>query len=150
MWEETGEMYRGSGNWTEVGSNGLRGRRVANRKSRHQESKRLLAPSRDDISWNTQQMVESTCTNHIQRLGMAPCLRDRAMHPSQKKLTQNFSCLNEIQVQRVEQRLKERPARDCLTRGFIPYVATKPSHYCWCQEVLADRSLIWMSPERLC
>ena len=34
--------------------------------------------------------------------------------------------------------------------GTIPYTATKPGHYCGCQEVLADGSLIWLSLERLC
>jgi hypothetical protein len=55
----------------------------------------------------------------------------------------------EIWRQSVEQRLKKRPSRDCPTWGFIPYIATKPGCYCGCQEVLADRSLIWLSPERL-
>jgi hypothetical protein len=41
----------------------------------------------------------------------------------------------EIERQSVEQRLKERPLRDCLTD-------TKPRYYCGCQEVLAGRSLI--------
>jgi hypothetical protein len=41
-----------------------------------------------------------------------------------------------------EQRLKERPSRDCPTWGSIPYTVTKPRHYCGCQQVLADRSLI--------
>jgi hypothetical protein len=27
---------------------------------------------------------------------------------------------------------------------------TKPGYYCWCWEVFADRSLIWLSPESLC
>ena len=56
----------------------------------------------------------------------------------------------EIWRQSVEQRLKERPSRDCPTWGSIPYTATKPRHYCGCWEVLADMSLIWLSPERLC
>jgi hypothetical protein len=30
------------------------------------------------------------------------------------------------------------------------YTVTKPRHYCGCQEVYAERSLIWLSPERLC
>jgi hypothetical protein len=34
--------------------------------------------------------------------------------------------------------------------GSIPYTVTKPSHYCGCQEVLSERSLIELSPERLC
>ena len=33
--------------------------------------------------------------------------------------------------------------------GIDPTV-TKHRHYCGCQEVLDDRSLIWLSPERLC
>jgi hypothetical protein len=37
---------------------------------------------------------------------------------------------------------EERPSRDCLTWGSIPYADTKPRLYCGCQEELADRSLI--------
>jgi hypothetical protein len=43
-------------------------------------------------------------------------------------------------------RLKERLSSDCPTWGSIPFTATKPGLYCGCQEVLADRSLIWLSP----
>jgi hypothetical protein len=50
----------------------------------------------------------------------------------------------------MEQRLKERSSRDCPTWVSIPYTVTKPRYYCGCQEVLADRSLIWLPPERLC
>ena len=42
----------------------------------------------------------------------------------------------------VEQRLKERPSSDCPTWGSIPSIDTKPRHYCGCQAVLADWSLI--------
>jgi hypothetical protein len=64
-------------------------------------------------------------------------------HPlTSKILTQKCSCLKEIQGQRVEQRVKERPCRDCPIWGSIPHTNTKPRHYCQCQEVLADRSLI--------
>jgi hypothetical protein len=34
--------------------------------------------------------------------------------------------------------------------GIHPYTITKPGHYCGYQEVLVDRSLIWLSSERLC
>jgi hypothetical protein len=54
------------------------------------------------------------------------------------------------EIQSVEERLKERPSRDCFTWGSIPYAVIKPRHYCGCQQVLADRNLIWLSPERLC
>ena len=47
-------------------------------------------------------------------------------------------------------RLKENPSRDCPTWGSIPYTVTESRHYCVGQEVLADRSLIQLSPERLC
>jgi hypothetical protein len=56
----------------------------------------------------------------------------------------------EIWRQNVEQRLKERPSRDCPSWGSILYTVTKPRHYCRYQEVHADSSLIELSPERLC
>jgi hypothetical protein len=56
----------------------------------------------------------------------------------------------EIWRQRVEQRLKKRPSRDCPTWGSILYPATKPGCYCGCWEVLADGNLIWLSLKRLC
>jgi len=33
--------------------------------------------------------------------------------------------------------------------GIHPHMVTKPGHYCRCQEAHADRSLIYLSPERL-
>jgi hypothetical protein len=50
--------------------------------------------------------------------------------PISKILTQNCSCLKEIKGQRMEQRLKERPSRDCLTWESIPHADTKPRYYC--------------------
>jgi len=83
-----------------------------------------------------QQRGERTYRGHIQRLGMAPGwgIGSPTLH---KILTQNCSCLKEIQGQRVEQRLKERPSRDCPTWGSIPYSATKPRH------LLIPRSAWW-------
>jgi hypothetical protein len=49
-----------------------------------------------------------------------------------------------------EERLKERPSRDCSTWGFIPDTVSKLRHYCGCYEILADRSLMYLSPERPC
>jgi hypothetical protein len=45
-----------------------------------------------------------------------------------KLLTQNCFCLNEMQGQRGEQSLKERPSRDCLTWKSIPSADTKLRH----------------------
>jgi hypothetical protein len=50
--------------------------------------------------------------------------------------------VEEIWKSSVEQRLKERPSRDCPIWESIPYTDTNPRYYCGCQEVLADRSLI--------
>ena len=44
-------------------------------------------------------------------------------------LANEGNCLKAIQGQRVEQRLKERPSRDCPTWGSIPHADTKPRHY---------------------
>jgi hypothetical protein len=38
----------------------------------------------------------------------------------------------------------------CSTWRSIPYTVTKHRHYCGCKQVLADRSLIELSSERLC
>ena len=43
------------------------------------------------------------------------------------------------------QRLKQRPSKDCSSWGFMPYIVTKSQHYRGCQEMLADRSLLWLS-----
>jgi hypothetical protein len=40
-------------------------------------------------------------------------------------------------------------SRDCPFWGSIPQTTTKPRHYCRCQQELADRNLIKLSPERL-
>jgi hypothetical protein len=70
---------------------------------------------------------------------------------SQEEMGTNTQGRNkEIRRQSVEQRLKERPSSDCPTWRSISCTVTKPRHYCGCQEVLADRNLIKLSPERLC
>ena len=56
----------------------------------------------------------------------------------------------EIWRQSVEQRLKEGPSWDGPTWGSIPYTVIKPRHYWGYREVFADRSLISLSPEKLC
>jgi hypothetical protein len=48
----------------------------------------------------------------------------------------------QIQRQSVEQTLKERPLRNCPIWESVPKTVANPRHYCGCQEVLADRSLI--------
>jgi hypothetical protein len=55
-----------------------------------------------------------------------------------------------IQRQSLEQKLKERSSSDCPTWGSISYTVTKPRLYYGCQQVLAERSLIELSPERVC
>jgi hypothetical protein len=77
-----------------------------------------------------------------------PLLVEGAIHL--QHLTQNCSCLKEIQRQRIKQRLKERPSETVPPGESILHADTKLRHYCRFQELLADRSLIELSPERLC
>jgi hypothetical protein len=72
-----------------------------------------------------------TCRDHIQRFGKAP---GWGMGPPThlQTFTQNCSCLKEIRRQSVEQRLKEKPYRDCHTWRSIPHTDTKLRHYCRC------------------
>jgi hypothetical protein len=49
----------------------------------------------------------------------------------------------------MEQRLEEWPANDQPNFGSISWASTKPWQYYWCYVVLADRSLAWLSSERL-
>jgi hypothetical protein len=44
---------------------------------------------------------------------------------------------------------KGKAIQRLLCLGIPPIYSCKPRHYCGCWEVLADRSLIWLSPERL-
>jgi hypothetical protein len=81
---------------------------------------------------------------------MAPLVEAWGHPPISKNLIQNCFGLKEIQRQRMEKGLKERIYRDCPTWGSIPHADTKPRHYCGCLEELADRSLVQLSPERLC
>ena len=50
----------------------------------------------------------------------------------------------------VEQTLNNRPSRDYLRWRSIPYKVMKPRHNCGYQEMLADKSLVQLSPKKLC
>ena len=95
----------------------------------------------DEISRNAQQRGGKTFRDHIHSLGKTSCLGYVATHSS-PKFQAKCSCLKDIWGQTLEERLKERPSRICPSCGSIPYIDTKPRHYCRCLEVLADRSLI--------
>ena len=132
-------IQRGSRIWREVCSNGKWGTGVTISKSQMLESKRNPRPQRSDISWNAQKWGARTYRDHIQRLGIAP---GWGMGPPLHKiLTQNCSCLKEIWGQKVEQRLKETPSKDCPTWGSIPYAAIKS------QQLLMPRSPCWQKPD---
>jgi hypothetical protein len=97
---------RSSGGW---GTGGW-----ALKSPRCQGSKGFPEPNENDISLNTQQRGERFCRDQIQRLVTA--LSKGWGHPSISKiLNQNCSCLKEMQRQGMEQKLKERPSRDCPT-----------------------------------
>ena len=45
---------------------------------------------------------------------------------------------------KIGQRLKEGPSVDCPTLGSFLSADTNPLNCCCCQEVLADRNLVWL------
>ena len=49
--------------------------------------------------------------------------------------------LEEIQRQRVKQKLKERPSRDCSLWESIPYTDTKPRHFVDAKKCLLTEAL---------
>jgi hypothetical protein len=132
-------IYRGSRNWTEVCSHGAWGTWGSNKKFPDVGKARVFQdptgmtlseiPSKGGggtISWNyLRLLVEGWNLSLISKI-----------------LTQNCSCLKEIQGQRVEKRLKKMLYKDWPTWWSIPYTDIKPRHYCRCQEVLADRNLM--------
>jgi hypothetical protein len=68
-----GGMYRGSGNWTEVGSS--EGCGIGHNHLKVQHARKASSsqyPTGMDINWNTQQKGERTCREHIQTLGTDP------------------------------------------------------------------------------
>ena len=74
------------------------------------------------------------------------CDRDNNKPP--KLLRQNLSCLQLVQAQGMEQRLKERPTNNWSNLRPIPWASTN----CWQYRytvMLADRSLAWLSSEKL-
>jgi hypothetical protein len=86
---------------------------------------------------------DRTCRDYIQWIDKAPRWgMGLPTHPKNINPELLLPKGKEMQGQRVDQRLKERLFRDCPTWGSIPYADIKPRHYCWCQEVLADRSLV--------
>jgi hypothetical protein len=138
VWEEMEEMYRGSGNWTEVYSNERWGAGGSNQKV---SDARKARASQDPMGMT---LAEIPCKREEEPVEVRhnPPVERWGHLPISKILTQNCSCLKEIQGQRVEQRLKERPSRNCPTWGSILHADTKPRYYCWCQEVIAYRSPI--------
>jgi hypothetical protein len=65
-------------------------------------------------------------------------------------LTQNCSYLKELQRQKWSRDWRKGHSETAPLRDPFPPAGTKPWHYCWCQEALADRSLVWPSPENFC
>jgi hypothetical protein len=114
----------------------------------YQESKRLPGPNRNEISWNAQQKGVRICRDHIHRLSKVPsCGVGPTTHL--QNLSPELFLFKGNTGTNVEQSLKEKPSRGCPNWGYILYTDTKPRHYCWCQELPADRSLIQPS-QKLC
>ena len=75
--------------------------------------------------------------------------------PISKLLTQKCFCPKERQgpkkkkKKKKKQIKKKKPPRYTPTKEKITNANTKPQHYCWCQEVVADSSLVWLFPNKL-
>jgi hypothetical protein len=93
-------------------------------------------------AWNTQDIIHRP--HETQEEGRLKCGYLRSFLEGRTKYP-----WEEIQRQSVEQRLWERPPRNCTTWGSIPHTVTKLRHYGGCQQVLADRNLMKLSPEKL-
>jgi hypothetical protein len=103
---------------------------------------------RDDISWNTPKRGRDLKKPHTE-VSHGPQGEWWCHPPISKNFNPELLLSKGSIGQRVEQRLGERASRDCPNWWSIPHADTKPRHYCRCQ-VLADRSPIQLSPERIC
>jgi hypothetical protein len=70
--------------------------------------------------------------------------KDRTKQTNKKQTKQ------ETKKKKIEQRLKEGPSGDHPIWGSILSPDTKVRQCCFCQEELADRSLMWLFLERSC
>jgi hypothetical protein len=126
VWEE---MYKGSGNRTEMCSNWEWGTGDSNQKVPDARKARC-----QDSTGMTLAEIPTKGSKNLWRpypeLRRGFLVEGWSHPPVSKILTQNCSCQKEIRGQRVEQRLKERPSRDCPTWGFMPHADTRPRHYC--------------------
>ena len=87
-------------------------------------------PGLYSIGYLNKSHVNENVNSRTKRV-QAWCLVEEWSHPPISKiLTQNCFCLKEMQGQKLEQRLKERPSRNWPTWGSIPYTVIKPRHYC--------------------
>ena len=138
-------MYRGSRNCTEVCSNGGWGTEGTNQKIPDvKKAKCLPEPHRDDISWNAPQRGGRICKYHIQRLGMAPWLRDGATQPFPLPLSKgNTGTKSGTETEgKSIQRLPQL--------GIHPKCRHQTQILLWMPRSASDRILIQLSPKRLC
>jgi hypothetical protein len=81
--EEMEEMYRGSGNWTDICSNGEWGIGGSNQKIPDaRKAKASQDPTGMTLADIPHKGRQNPSRDHIQRLGMDPQLRVEASHPS--------------------------------------------------------------------
>jgi hypothetical protein len=136
------EKYWRSGIWKKVCSSEGEELGVATRKSQMPGTQEVPRTQQGGHDWNTQQRGDKTCRDHIQWIG--------------KVLSWGCGHINPEFLSKGNAGTKSRAETDGKNihtlphQGSIPSADTKPRHYCWCQEALADRNLVLLSPERLC
>ena len=118
---------------------------VATRKSQMPGKQRA---SQDPMGMTLAEIPQKGEGDHIQRLGMPP--QPPLMDGAPTHL-QNFN--PELLLSKGNAGAKSRAETKgkviCPNWGSILHADTKPRHYFGCQEVLADGSLIQLSPNRL-
>jgi hypothetical protein len=75
--------------------------------------------------------------------------RDKDTNLSTKLSIHNSSRIQEIQGQRWSRNRGKQPANNWPNRTPIPWTSTNPWYYQWYSVMLEDRSLAWLSSERL-
>ena len=100
-----------------------------------------------DLKWNAQKWREGTCWVHLQKKDRASS-RGLGLSSHSKNLSQNCSCLKELQRQKWRRTWGKGGSSDWPKLEPISRGDSKAWHYYWCYGVLTDKSLAWLSSKR--
>jgi len=143
MWEGEDSNHgrqRDRGMW--VGGGGERGIMI-----KYGEGRQERSSEQNEWKCSTVGRGNSQSPPPVERWGIK--WRDGVAIPQSKILTQNCSCLKELQGQK--QRIAGGKGSPVIDPTWDPFQGggSKAWHYYWCYGMFADRSLAWLSSERL-